>query len=138
MLFIFLLHVSSDVSSYVSSLVLYICFTHCFTSSIHLNDCFIQQRFTCIYHAFYLGFSNLFHVYLIEVNRYINYSSYVDSSLVYTLYSIPRITKSLPLLPCKDTGVLDCRTFNLNVLKSNKSVNSPTTAPVSLQRTKTL
>jgi hypothetical protein len=50
---------------------------------------------------FYLDFSYSFHVYLIEVDRYINYSSNVDSFLVYTLYSIPQITKSLPLLSCK-------------------------------------
>jgi hypothetical protein len=113
-------------------------FTHRFTSSIYPSDCFIQWHFTHIYYALYLNFSNLFHVYLIEVNRYINYSSHVDSSLVYTLYSIPQITKYPPLLTCKDTGVLDCQTFSLNVLKSNKSVNSQTTAPVSLQHTPTL
>jgi hypothetical protein len=84
MFLISLLHVSLDVSLYVLS----ICFTCCFTSNRYPSFHFIPQHFTPIYHAPYLGFSNLFYLYLDMVNRYINYCSYLDSSLVYTLYSL--------------------------------------------------
>jgi hypothetical protein len=87
MLLIFLLHVLLVVSSPVSCLVSSICFTRCFTSNPYPSVCFIPKCFTLVYHGLYMRLCNLFHIYSTMDDRYINYCSYLYSSLVYTLYS---------------------------------------------------